>query len=139
MDFITALPRTRSGHEVVWVIVDRLTKLTHFVPLRVGCSLEKLANIYVREVVRLHGVPVEIVSNRDPRIVSHFWKSLHEALGTELQFSTAFHPQTDGQSERTIQILEDMLRACALDFEGEWDKYLYLVEFAYNKSYQVTI
>ena len=107
MDFISALPRTSSGHEVVWVIVDRLTKSAHFIPLRVECSLSKLADIYVKEIVRLHGVPVEITSDRDPRFVSRFWRSLHEAMGTKLQFSTAFHPQTDGQSERTIQTLED--------------------------------
>ena len=92
MDFMTALPRTPSGHEVVWVIVDRLIKLGHFISLRVGCSLEKLANIYVREVVRLYGVLVEIVSDRDTQIVSRFWQSLHEALGTKLQFITAFYP-----------------------------------------------
>jgi len=93
----------------------------------------------VREVVRLHGIPRTIVSDRDPRFVSRFWKSLREALGTKLTFSTAFHPQSDGQSERTIQTLEDMLRACALDFEGKWDEHLPLVEFAYNNSYQATI
>ena len=139
MDFVSALPRTPSGYEVVWVIVDRLTKSAHFIPLRVGCPLAKMADIYVKEIVRLHGVPKEITSDRDPRFVSRFWRSLHKALGTKLQFSTAFHPQTDGQSERTIQILEDMLRACALDFGGKWDDHLYLVEFAYNNSYQATI
>ena len=109
MDFVSALPKTPTGSEVVWVIVDRLTKSAHFIPLRVGYSLEKLARLYVKEIVRLHGVPKEIISDRDPRFVSHFWQSLHEALGTKLQFSTAFHPQTDGQSQRTIQILKDML------------------------------
>ena len=96
-------------------------------------------DIYVWEIVKLHGVPVDIVSDKDPRFVSRFRQSLHEALGTKLQFGTAFHPQTDGQSERTIQILKDMLSVCALDFGREWDKYLYLVEFAYNNSYQATI
>ena len=139
MDFVTALPRTRAGYDMIWVIVDRLTKVAHFIPLKTGCSLEKMAQLYVKEIVRLHGVPRSIVSDRDPRFVSRFWKSLHEALGTKLSFSTAFHPQTDGQSERTIQTLEDMLRACALDFEGKWDEHLPLVEFAYNNSYQATI
>ena len=92
MDFVTALPRTPSGYEVVWVIVDRLTKSAHFIPLRVGCSLEKMAQLYIREIVRLHGVPVDIVSDRDPRFISRFWQSLDETLGTKLQFSTAFHP-----------------------------------------------
>ena len=121
------------------MIVNKLTKSAHFIPLRVGCTLEKLAQLYVQQIVRLHGIPKEITSDRDPRFVSHFWRSLHEALGMKLQFSTAKHPQTDGQSERVIQILEDMLKACALDFEGKWDDYLHLVEFAYNNSYQATI
>jgi hypothetical protein len=89
--------------------------------------------------VKLHGVPVTIVSNRDRRFVSQFWKKLHMAMGTKLNFSTAFHPQTDGQSERTIQILKDMLRACAIDFRGSWEEHLPLVEFAYNNSYQASI
>ena len=136
MDFVSALPRTPAGNEVVWVVVDRLTKSAHFIPLRVGCTMEKLARLYVKEIVRLHGVPKEIISDRDSRFVSRFWQSLHEALGTQLKFNTAFHPQTDGQSERTIQILEDMLRSCALDFGGRWDDHLHLVEFAYKNSYQ---
>ena len=139
MDFVSALPRTPSGYEVVWVIVDRLTKSAHFIPLRVGCPLVKMADIYVKEIVRLHGVPKEITSDRDPWFVSRFWRSLHQALDTKLQFSTAFHPQTDGQSERTIQILKDMLRASALDFGGRWDDHLHLMEFTYNNSYQATI
>ena len=109
MDFVSTLPRTPSGHEVVWVIVDRLTKSAHFIPLWVGCSLSKIADIYVKEIVRLHGVQVEITLDRDPRFVSRFWRSLHEAMGTRLQFSTDFYPQTDGQLEYTIQTLEDML------------------------------
>ena len=102
MDFVTALPRTKLGFDMVWVIVDGLVKTAHFIPLKTGCTLDKMARLYVQEIVRLHGVPRTIVSDRDPRFVSRFWKSLHEALGTKLNFSTAFHPQTDGQSERTI-------------------------------------
>ncbi|KAG8496889.1 hypothetical protein CXB51_008087 [Gossypium anomalum] len=108
-------------------------------PVRTDYSLEKLANLYVFEIVRLHGVPLSIVSDRDPRFTSRFWKKLQEALGTKLSFSTAFHPQTDGQSERAIQILEDMLRWCVLEFQGSWEKYLPLVEFAYNNSYQSSL
>ena len=109
MDFVVGLPRTQQGHNAVWVIVDRLTKSAHFLPVKVSYSLDKLTEIYIREVVRLHGVPFSIVSDRDPRFTSRFWPSLQYALGTKLRFSTAFHPQTDGQSERTIQTLEDML------------------------------
>ncbi|EOX94220.1 Uncharacterized protein TCM_003746 [Theobroma cacao] len=102
-------------------------------------SIEKLAQLYIDEIVRLHGVPVSIVSDRDPRFTSRFWPKFQEALGTKLKFSTAFHPQTDGQLERTIQTLEDMLRACVIDFIGSWDRHLPLVEFAYNNSFQSII
>ena len=139
MDFVTRLPKSAQSHETIWVIVDRLTKTTHFLPVGQTNTLDSLSRRYVREIVRLHGVPISIVSDRDPRFTSQFWKSLQTALGTNLCFSTAFHPQTDGQSERTIQILEDMLRACVLDFGGSWEKHLPLVEFAYNNSFQVSI
>ena len=89
--------------------------------------------------MRLHGVPLSIISDRDPRFTSRFWKKLQEALGTKLNFSTAFHPQTNGQSERVIQVLEDMLRCCVLEFQGSWERYLPLVEFAYNNSYQSSL
>ncbi|CAL8996744.1 unnamed protein product [Prunus brigantina] len=139
MDFVFKLPRTQNKHDEVWVIVDRLTKSAHFLPVRANYTLNKLAKIFMDEIVRLHGVPVTIVSDRDPRFTSRFWAKLNEAFGTQLQFSTAFHPQTDGQSERTIQTLEDMLRACALQFRGDWDEKLPLMEFAYNNSYQASI
>ena len=96
MDFVRGLPRTQRQHDAIWVIVDRLTKSTHFLPINVEDSLEKLAKLYVDEIVRLHGVPVSIVSDRDPRFISRFWPSLQAALGTHLHFSTTFHPQTDG-------------------------------------------
>ncbi|GJV75750.1 putative nucleotidyltransferase, ribonuclease H [Tanacetum coccineum] len=99
----------------------------------------KLAEIFQQEIVRLHGTPTSIVSDRDPKFTSRFWKGLQKAWGTRLKFSTAFHPQTDGQSERTIQTLEDMLRACALEWTGSWDEYLCLVEFAYNNSWHASI
>jgi hypothetical protein len=121
------------------VIVDRLTKAAHFIPTKVKYSLEKLTELYLQEIVRLHGVPESIVSDRDPCFTSRFWRSLQQAMGTKLQFSTAYHPQIDGQSERTIQTLEDMLRACVLDFSGNWARYLPLIEFAYNNSYQASI
>ena len=111
MDFVSGLPLTKKKHDSVWVIVDRLTKSAHFLPVRTNYSLDKLAEIYIDEIVRLHGVPISIISDRDPRFTSRFWKKLHEFLGTKLNFSTAFHPQTDGQSERVTQVLEDMLRS----------------------------
>ena len=139
MDFVTGLPRSPKVHEAIWVIVDRMTKTTHFIPVKMTYSLDQLAQIYIDEVMSLHGVPTSIMSDRDPRFTSKFWESLHKALGNNLSFSTAFHPQTLGLSERTIRTLEDMLRACVLDFKESWEKYLSLVEFAYNNSYHSSI
>ena len=101
--------------------------------------MKQLADLYIREIVRLHGIPTSIVSDKDVRFTSKFWRSVQRARGTKLDFCTAFHPQTDGQSERTIQTLEDMLRACVLDFGGSWSQHLPLIEFSYNNSYQATI
>ncbi|KAK5842666.1 hypothetical protein PVK06_005048 [Gossypium arboreum] len=139
MDFVSGLPLSVSKKDAIWVVVDRLTKSAHFIPVRTDFSMDKLAELYVSQIVRLHGVPISIVSDRDPRFTSRFWKKLQDALGTKLHFSTAFHPQTDGQSERIIQILEDMLRCCILEFSGSWERYLPLIEFAYNNSFQSSI
>jgi len=115
MDFVTGLPKTVSGHDAIWVIVDRLTKSAHFLPIKIRFSLEKLAHLYIKEIIKLHGVPSSIISDRDPRFTSRFWDNLQKALGTKVRLSSAYHPQTDGQSERTIQSLEDLLRACVLE------------------------
>ncbi|GKB88184.1 putative reverse transcriptase domain-containing protein [Tanacetum coccineum] len=123
---------TAAGQDTIWVIVDRLTKSAHFLPMREDDTLEKLTRLYLKEVVSNHGVPVTIISDRDGKFTSHFWKSLNKALGTRLDMSTTYHPETDGQSERTIQTLKDMLRACVLDFGKGWDRHLPLVEFSYN-------
>ena len=114
-------------------------KSSHFLAVRLTFTLERFCGLYIREIVRLQGVPVSMVSNRDPRFTTHFWKSFQKVMGTRLTMSTTFHPQTDGQSERTIQVLEDMLRACVLDHKGSWKENFPLVEFAYNNSYQVSI
>ena len=139
MDFITKLPRTPNGSDSIWVIVDRLTKSAHFLPIKETDKMEKLTRIYIRDIVRLHGVPISIISDRDSRFTSNFWRSLQAAMGTRLDMSTAYHPQTDGQSERTIQTLEDMLRACVIDFGKAWDLHLPLIEFSYNNSYHTSI
>ncbi|GKB18543.1 putative reverse transcriptase domain-containing protein, partial [Tanacetum coccineum] len=118
MDFITKLLRSRSGYDTIWVIVDRLTKSAHFLVTREDYSMQKLSRLYIDEIVARHGVHASIISDRDGRFASQFWRSLHKALGTRLDMSMAYHPQTDGQSERTIQTLEDMLRACVIDFGG---------------------
>ena len=121
------------------MIVDKLTKLAHFIPVGIDYSMDRLAKLYVKEIVRLHGVSLSIVSDRNPRITSRFWKELQSTLGTRLNFSIAFHLQTNGQSERLIQVLEDMLRGCVMEFHGSWDRYIPLMEFAYNNSYQASI
>jgi hypothetical protein len=123
----------------IWVVVDRLTKSAHFIPTNQKYSYDKLAELYLERIVSIHGVPKTITSDRGSVFTSSFWKSLHHALGTELNFSTAYHPQTDGQTERVNQILEDMLRCCAMNFGESWDKHLHLAEFAYNNSYQSSI
>ena len=139
MDFVTKLPKTPDGLDTIWVIIDRLTKSAHFLPIKESYKMERLTRLYIREIVRLHGVPVSIISDRDSRFTSRFWQSLNKAMGTHLDMSTAYHPQTDGQSERTIQTLEDMLRACVIDFGKSWDTHLPLVEFSYNNSYHSSI
>ncbi|GJX29516.1 putative reverse transcriptase domain-containing protein [Tanacetum coccineum] len=139
MDFVTKLPKTSTGHDAIWVIVDRLTKSAHFIPIRATDSMETLTRLYIKEIVSRHGVPISIISDRDSHFTSRFWQSLQNALGTQLDMSTAYHPKTDGQSERTIQTLEDMLRACVIDFRKGWDKHLPLVEFSYNNSYHASI
>ncbi|GJS97358.1 putative reverse transcriptase domain-containing protein [Tanacetum coccineum] len=139
MDFITKLPKTAAGYDSIWVIVERLTKSTHFLPMKETDSIEKLTRLYMKEIVAIHGIPVSIISDRDSHFTSRVWQSLHNALGTQLDLSTAYHPQTDGQSERTIQPLEDMLRACVIDFGNGWDRHLPLVEFSYNNSYHTSI
>ena len=121
------------------MIIDKLTKSAHFIPVRMDYSMDRLAELYVEEIVRLHGVPLSIMSDRDPRFTSRFCNELQSALGTKLKFCTTFHPQTDGQSERLIQVLEDMLRGCVMEFSGSWDRYIPLMEFAYNNSFQSSI
>ncbi|GJW94237.1 putative reverse transcriptase domain-containing protein [Tanacetum coccineum] len=139
MDFVTKLPKTSYGYDTIWVIIDRLTKSTHFIPTRETDSMETLTRLYIKEIVSRHGVPISIISDRDSHFTSRFWQSLQNALGTQLDMSTAYHPETDGQSERTIQTLEDMLRDCVIDFLKGWEKHLSLVEFSYNNSYHASI
>ena len=139
MDFVFKLPPTLQRYDGIWVVVDRLTKSAHFLPIREEFSPQKLAELFMNHIVILHGVPMSIISNRDPRFTSRFWKILMKELGVKLNLSTAFHPQTDGQSERTIKTLEDMLRSCVLQFKGHRKEYLPLAEFTYNNSYHSSI
>ncbi|KAJ0866429.1 putative nucleotidyltransferase, Ribonuclease H [Helianthus annuus] len=139
MDFVTGLPRSQRGNDTIWVIVDRLTKSAHFLAIKETDKFSTLAEIYLKEVVSRHGVPTSIISDRDARFTSELWQAMHKCFGSRLDMSTAYHPQTDGQSERTIQTLEDMLRACVIDFGKNWEKHLPLVEFSYNNSYHTSI
>jgi hypothetical protein len=139
MDFIVGLPHTHAGYDSIWVIVDRLTKVAHFIPVKMTYSGAKLAVLYMSRIMCLHGVPKKIVLDRGSQFTSKFWEKLHESMDTKLNFSSAYHPQTDGQTERTNQIFEDMLRACALKYGKSWDKSLPYAEFSYNNSYQASI
>ncbi|WVZ93551.1 hypothetical protein U9M48_039522 [Paspalum notatum var. saurae] len=139
MDFIVGLPMTQKGYNSIWVVVDRLTKVTHFIPVNTTYSGARLAELYISRIVCLHGVPKRIISDRGSQFTSHFWEQLHDSLDSKLRFSTAYHPQTGGQTERTNQILEDMLRVCAIQYGTSWDKSLPYAEFSYNNSYQASL
>ncbi|GJV12211.1 putative reverse transcriptase domain-containing protein, partial [Tanacetum coccineum] len=139
MDFITKLPKSSQGFDTIWVIMDRLTKSAHLLPMRENAPLDKLARLYLNRIVARNEIPVSIICDRDGRFTSNFWKSFQKALGTDISMSTAYHPETDGQSERTILTLEDMLRACVINFGKSWVKHLPLVEFSYNNSYHASI
>ena len=139
MDFVSGFPLTQKKHDAIWVIVDRLTKSAHFLPIRLDYSMDRLTDLYVNEIVRLHGVPVSIVSDPRSSVYVKVLERVTVSFCTRLNSSTAFQPQTDGQSERVIQVLEDMLQGCVLDFPGSWDRYVPLMEFSYNNSYQSSI
>jgi hypothetical protein len=139
MDFIVGLPNTSRHHDYIWVIVDRLTKTAHFLPVHTTHRAEKYAEIYTDQIVHLHGIPRTIVLDKGAPFVARFWEQLQESLGTHVIRSSAYHPQIDGQTERVNQILEDMLRVCVLHYGKNWDKCLSLAEFSYNNSYQSSL
>jgi hypothetical protein len=139
MDFITGLPRSNRGHGSIWVIIDRLTKVAHFLPVKTTHKGQDLAELYMSWIVSLHGVPKVIVTDRGTQFTSRLWNKLHEALGTKLSFSTAYHPQTGGQTERVNQILKDMLRACVLSYGAKWEDCLPFAKFSYNNNYQASL
>ena len=139
MDFVVGFPLTSQRHNAILVIVDKLTKSAHFIPVRDTYDVTDVERVFVSEVIRLHRFPTKIISDRDSRFTSRFWTSLQSALGTQLNLSTAYHPETDGQTERVNQVLEDMLRMYVMDNQTQWERYLPLVEFAYNNSYHSSI
>lgn len=135
MDFITNLSSTAKGFDTSWFMVDRLTKIAHFLTIQEGLLAEKLPDAYVREIVARYSMTVSIVSDRDVQFTSRFWQRFHDELGTRLHFSTAYHPHTYRKSEQTIQMLKDIMRDYVINFSGSQDYYLPLPEFSYNKNY----
>jgi hypothetical protein len=138
-DFIVGLPTTQSSYDSIWVIIDHFLKVAHFIPVKTTYKGAKLAELYIARIVCLHGLPKKIVSDRGTQFMSRFWEKLHEIMDTRLNFSSAYHPQTNGQTERVNQILEDMLRACTLKDSKSWDKCLPNAEFSYNNCYQKSL
>jgi len=139
MDFIIGLSMTWRQHDSIMVVVDKLTKVAHFIPVKYMHKTNDIGNIFMKEIFKLHGFPKAIVSDRDVKFTSNFWKGLFADLGTKLNFSTAYHPQIDGQTERVNQVLEDMLRMYVMDKPTKWEDYLHLVEFAYNNGHQESL
>jgi hypothetical protein len=139
MDFIVGLPLTPPKHDSIWVIVDQLTKTAHFIPVHNTYLVERYAEIYVDLIVSLHGIPKSILSDRGTQFVARFWAQVHKSLGTKLIHCSSYHPQTDGQTERVNQLVEDMLRGCVIHSDKAWDKCLALAEFAYNNIYQSSL
>jgi hypothetical protein len=139
MDFIVGLPNTSQKHDSIWVIVDRLTKTAHFLPVQTTYNAKKYAEIYLDQIVCLHGIPKTIISDRGAQFIARFLEQLQHSVGTKLIRSSACHPQTDRQTKRINQILEDMVRACVIQYDKSWDKCLALAEFSYNNSYQSSL
>ena len=138
MDFVTGFPKSKRGNDAIFVVIDKLTKVAHFLPVKESITAAQLAELYTSRVVSLHGVPQLISSDRGSIFTSKFWDSFQKAMGTKIRFSTAFHPQTSGQVERVNQILEDMLRACVISFGMKWEDCLPFAEFSYNNSFQAS-
>ncbi|MCO5586250.1 hypothetical protein L7F22_040189 [Adiantum nelumboides] len=134
MDFIFDLPRTQSGHDGIWTIIDRFSKQAHFIPVKKTVKPDHLARLFVAQIFRLHDMPETIVSDKDPRFTSLFWKAIWENIGTRLQFSSLFHPQTDGRSEIANSVVLDLFKSYISDQKTQWERYLPLVEFAYNNT-----
>ncbi|GJP52473.1 hypothetical protein CLOM_g11582, partial [Closterium sp. NIES-68] len=134
LDFITGLPPTSSGHDAILVVIDKFSKMGHFIPTHTTARTEETAQLFVRYIISQHGIPTTLISDRDPKFTSKFWKELMSLLGTKLAMSSAYHPQTDGQTERLNQIVEQLLRAACKDEISKWDLHLPVLEFAYNNT-----
>jgi hypothetical protein len=139
MDFITRLPQTNKQHHSIMVVVAKLTKAAHFIPVKLTHKETNIVDVHMKEIATLHGIPRTIVSGRDPKFTSKFWKGLFNGFKTNLNFSTTYHPELDGKIERVNQVIEDVLRMYAMDKPSKWEDYLHLVEFAYNNGYQASL
>jgi hypothetical protein len=139
MDFIMGLPRTCKIHDSIMVVVEKITKDAHFIPLKTTHKVADVADIFMKEVARLHEIPKTIVSDKDLKFTSNFWKGLFKGFRMNLNFSTAYHPESDGQTKRVNRVIEDMLRMYVMDKPSKWEDYLHLVEFAYNNGYQASL
>lgn len=139
MDFITGLPKSKKGNDSIMIVVDKLSKTAHFIPVQSTYRVAQIANVFMQNIFKLHGLPKTIISDRDVKFTSAFWRTLFEGLGTQLNFSIAYHPQTNGQTERVNQVLEDMLRSYVMQQPTRWEEYLHLVEFAYNNGYHASL
>jgi len=139
MDFITGLPRTKKNNDSIMVVVDKLSKATHFIPVQSTYRTVQITHIFMQNVFKLHGLPKTIISDRDMKFTSAFWRTLFAELGTQLNFCTTYHPQTDGQTEQVNQVVEDMLRAYVMQQPTQWEEYLHIIEFAYNNGYHASL
>jgi hypothetical protein len=139
MDFIIGFSRMSKQHDSIMVVVDKLTKDSHFIPLKTTHKVADVVDIFLKEVARLHRIPKMIVSDRNPKFTSNFWKELFKGFGTNLNFSTAYHPESNGQTERVNRVIEDMLRMYMMDKPARWEDYLHLVEFSYNNGYHASL
>jgi transposase InsO family protein len=139
MDFITSLPKSQKGHGAILVVVDQLSKVAHFLPVKETITASQLAELYISRIVSLHGIPKEISLDRGGLFTSKFWESFQEAMGTHITWSSAYHPQSQGEVERVNQVLEDMLQACVISFGKKWEESLPYAEFSYNNRYQASL
>jgi transposase InsO family protein len=139
VDYITKLPRTVQQHDSIKVVMNKLTKVAHFIPMKTTHKETNIVEIYMKEVVRIHGVPNSIISDREPNFTSNFWKGLFKGFGMNLNPSTSYHPESNGKIERTSRIIEDMLRMYVMDQPSKWEDYIHSVEFSYNNGYQASL
>ncbi|CAI7879496.1 unnamed protein product [Closterium sp. NIES-54] len=134
LDFITGLPPTNAGHDAILVVIDKFSEMGHFIPTHTTARTEETAQLFLKHIISQHGIPTTLISDRDPKFTSKFWKELMSLMGTRLAMSSAYHPQTDGQTERLNQIMEQLLRAACKDDINKWDLHLPVLEFAYNNA-----